>query len=218
MHLLIIDDHEIVRDGIKTLIEQEYGWHVSYAISALDDLSSYASFEEIDVAILDISLANGNGFDTLVKIKQQAPYVKCLMLSMYEHVGYICKALELGADGYVTKNAATKELIDALDSLEKDENYLSSDISRKLAFGDKCLTSILTDREKEIFLLLAKGFQPKQIAYHIDTAPKTVMVHRTNIYRKLEVTSQFGLLRIALETGYLDVSDVINDDVLIKEN
>ncbi|GFD79789.1 DNA-binding response regulator [Tenacibaculum sp. KUL118] len=218
MHLLIIDDHEIVRDGIKTLIEQEYGWHVSYAISALEELPSYASFEEIDVAILDISLANGNGFDTLVKIKQQAPYVKCLMLSMYEHVGYICKALELGADGYVTKNAATKELIDALDSLEKDENYLSSDISRKLAFGDKCLTSILTDREKEIFLLLAKGFQPKQIAYHIDTAPKTVMVHRTNIYRKLEVTSQFGLLRIALETGYLDVSDVINDDVLIKEN
>lgn len=218
MHLLIIDDHEIVRDGIKTLIEQEYGWHVSYAVSSLEELPSYATFEEIDVAILDISLVNGSGFDTLVKIKQQAPYVKCLMLSMYEHVGYISKALELGADGYVTKNAATKELIDALESLEKDENYLSSDLSKKLAFGDKCLTSILTEREKEVFLLLAKGFQPKQIAYHIDTATKTVMVHRTNIYRKLNVTSQFGLLRIALETGYLDVSDVINDDVLIKEN
>lgn len=218
MHLLIIDDHEIVRDGIKTLIEQEYGWHVSYAVSSLEELPSYAAFEEIDVAILDISLVNGSGFDTLVKIKQQAPYVKCLMLSMYEHVGYISKALELGADGYVTKNAATKELIDALESLEKDENYLSSDLSKKLAFGDKCLTSILTEREKEVFLLLAKGFQPKQIAYHIDTAPKTVMVHRTNIYKKLNVTSQFGLLRIALETGYLDVSDVINDDVLIKEN
>lgn len=218
MHLLIIDDHEIVRDGIKTLIEQEYGWHVSHAVSSLEELPSYATFEEIDVAILDISLVNGSGFDTLVKIKQQAPYVKCLMLSMYEHVGYISKALELGADGYVTKNAATKELIDALESLEKDENYLSSDLSKKLAFGDKCLTSILTEREKEVFLLLAKGFQPKQIAYHIDTAPKTVMVHRTNIYKKLNVTSQFGLLRIALETGYLDVSDVINDDVLIKEN
>lgn len=218
MHLLIIDDHEIVRDGIKTLIEQEYGWHVSYAVSSLEELPSYAAFEEIDVAILDISLVNGSGFDTLVKIKQQAPYVKCLMLSMYEHVGYISKALELGADGYVTKNAATKELIDALESLEKDENYLSSDLSKKLAFGDKCLTSILTEREKEVFLLLAKGFQPKQIAYHIDTAPKTVMVHRTNIYKKLNVTSQFGLLRIALETGFLDVSDVINDDVLINEN
>lgn len=218
MHLLIIDDHEIVRDGIKTLIEQEYGWHVTYAVSSLEELPSYSTFEEIDVAILDISLVNGSGFDTLVKIKQQAPYVKCLMLSMYEHVGYISKALELGADGYVTKNAATKELIDALESLEKDENYLSSDLSKKLAFGDKCLTSILTEREKEVFLLLAKGFQPKQIAYHIDTAPKTVMVHRTNIYKKLNVTSQFGLLRIALETGYLDVSDVINDDVLIKEN
>ena len=72
------------------------------------------------------------------------------------------------------------------------------------------------DREKETFLLLAKGFQPKQIAYHIDTAPKTVMVHRTNIYKKLNVTSQFGLLRIALEIGYLDVYDVINDDALIK--
>lgn len=216
MNILIIDDHEIVRDGIKALIEQEYGWHVVYAVDSIGALPSYASFDEVDVAILDISLVNESGFDTLVKIKQQAPFVKCLMLSMYEHVGYISKALELGADGYVTKNAATKELMNSLESLERDENYLSSDISRKLAFGDKCLTSLLTDREKEIFLLLAKGFQPKQIAYHIDTAPKTVMVHRTNIYKKLNVTSQFGLLRIALEIGYLDVYDVINDDALVK--
>lgn len=218
MHILIIDDHEIVRDGIKTLIEQEYGWHVSYAVSSLYALPSFATLDDIDVAILDISLAQESGFDTLVKIKKDAPFIKCLMLSMYDHVGYISKALELGADGYVTKNAATKELMDALEALEKDENYLSTDISKKLAFGDKQLTSILTEREKEIFLLLAKGFQPKQIAYYIDTAPKTVMVHRTNIYKKLNVTSQFGLLRIALETGYLDVSDVIYDDTLVKAN
>ena len=70
------------------------------------------------------------------------------MLSMYDHVGYISKALELGADGYVTKNAATKELMDALEALEKDENYLSTDISKKLAFGDKQLTSILTESNK----------------------------------------------------------------------
>ena len=167
------------------------------------------------------SLWNGHFLDAtkrLIKIKKDSPFIKCLMLSMYDHVGYISKALELGADGYVTKNAATKELMDALESLEKDENYLSTDISKKLAFGDKQLTSILTEREKEIFLLLAKGFQPKQIAYYIDTAPKTVMVHRTNIYKKLNVTSQFGLLRIALETGYLDVSDVIYDDTLVKAN
>ena len=207
MHILLIDDHEIVRDGIKTLIEQEYGWHVAYAVSSFSELPSFASLEDIDVAVLDISLAQESGFDTLIKIKNEAPFVKCLMLSMYDHVGYISKALELGADGYVTKSAATKELMDALESLEKDENYLSSDISKKLAFGDKRLTSILTEREREVFLLLAKGFQPKQIAYHIDTAPKTVMVHRTNIYKKLNVKSQFGLLRIALETGYLDVSE-----------
>ena len=216
MHILLIDDHEIVRDGIKTLIEQEYGWHVAYAVSSLSELPSFASLEDIDVAVLDISLAQESGFDTLIKIKNEAPFVKCLMLSMYAHVGYISKALELGADGYVTKSAATKELMDALESLEKDENYLSSDISKKLAFGDKRLTSILTEREREVFLLLAKGLQPKQIAYYIDTAPKTVMVHRTNIYKKLNVKSQFGLLRIALETGYLDVSDVIYDDTLVK--
>lgn len=216
MRILLIDDHEIVRDGIKTLIEQEYGWHVAYAVSSLSELPSFASLEDIDVAVLDISLAQESGFDTLIKIKNEAPFVKCLMLSMYDHVGYISKALELGADGYVTKSAATKELMDALESLEKNENYLSSDISKKLAFGDKRLTSILTEREREVFLLLAKGFQPKQIAYYIETAPKTVMVHRTNIYKKLNVKSQFGLLRIALETGYLDVSDVIYDDTLVK--
>ena len=98
MHILIIDDHEIVRDGIKTLIEQEYGWHVSYAVSSLDALPSFATLDDIDVAILDISLAQESGFDTLVKIKKDAPFIKCLMLSMYDHVGYISKALELGAD------------------------------------------------------------------------------------------------------------------------
>lgn len=78
MNILIIDDHEIVRDGIKALIEQEYGWHVVYAVDSIGALPSYASFDEVDVAILDISLVNESGFDTLVKIKQQAPFVKCL--------------------------------------------------------------------------------------------------------------------------------------------
>ena len=137
MHILLIDDHEIVRDGIKTLIEQEYGWHVAYAVSSFSELPSFASLEDIDVAVLDISLAQESGFDTLIKIKNEAPFVKCLMLSMYDHVGYISKALALGADGYVTKSAATKELMDALESLEKDENYLSSGACNRF-----CVTAI----------------------------------------------------------------------------
>lgn len=214
MEIVLIDDHEVVRDGIAALIEQEYGWHVKHSVSTLSALPSHTSLDDVDVVVLDISLANESGFDVLTTIKSQAPHVKCLMLSMYDHVAYITKALELGADGYVTKTAATKELMDALEALERDENYLSSDISSKLAFGETRVIAQLTEREKEVFLLLAKGLQPKQIAYRIDTAPKTVMVHRTNIYRKLNTTSQFGLLKIALETGMLDLADFINEDAI----
>tara|TARA_Y100001001_G_scaffold72302_1_gene70164 strand:+ start:635 stop:859 length:225 start_codon:yes stop_codon:yes gene_type:complete len=71
MHILIIDDHEIVRDGIRTLIEQEYGWHVAYAVNSIDALPSFASLDEIDVAILDISLAQESGFDTLIKLRKK---------------------------------------------------------------------------------------------------------------------------------------------------
>lgn len=212
MEIVLIDDHEVVRDGIAALIGQEYGWHVKYSIGALDELPSYSSLDDIDVVVLDISLANESGFDVLVEIKRHAPHVKCLMLSMYDHLAYITKALELGADGYVTKTAATKELMDALEALERDENYLSSDISNKLEFGEKQGIEQLTEREKEVFILLARGLQPKEIAYRIDTAPKTVMVHRTNIYHKLNTTSQFGLLKIALENGMLDLADFINED------
>ena len=127
MHIVIIDDHELVRDGIRNLVEQEFGWQVAFAVAALEQLPDLEILANIDVAIIDISLQDASGFDVLAAIKADFPYVRCLMLSMYEHVGYITKALELGADGYVTKTAATKELMSALEAtkitIKLDELY-----------------------------------------------------------------------------------------------
>tara|TARA_B100000614_G_scaffold253370_1_gene267221 strand:- start:3135 stop:3779 length:645 start_codon:yes stop_codon:yes gene_type:complete len=210
MHIIIIDDHELVRDGIKNLVEQEFGWHVLFDVAAIEELPNADVLADVDVAIIDISLQEASGFDVLNTIKTNYPDVRCLMVSMYEHVGYISKALELGADGYVTKTAATKELMCALDALENGDNYLSSDLSNKLAFGHNNAFSELTEREREVFLLLARGLQPKRISSQLNTMPKTIMVHRTNIYHKLGVTSQFELLRIALNEGILSLDDFIH--------
>lgn len=210
MHIVIIDDHELVRDGIRNLVEQEFGWHVAFAVAALEQLPDLEILANIDVAIIDISLQDASAFDMLAAIKADFPYVRCLMLSMYEHVGYITKALELGADGYVTKTAATKELMSALEALENGDNYLSTDLSKKLAFGHNDALSELTEREREVFLLLARGMPPKRISSQLNTMPKTIMVHRTNIYHKLNAVSQFELLRIALNEGILSLDDFIH--------
>jgi len=212
MEILLLDDHEIIRDGIKSLIEQEYGWTVVFSLGFIASIPRQDMLENVDVAVIDISLQEKSGFDALKQFKSNNHHIKCLMLSMYEHVGYVNKALELGADAYVTKTAATKELISALEALERDENYLSSDIANKLAFKQQCAESLLTEREKEVFLYLAQGLCPKRISKIINTMPKTVMVHRTNIYQKLGVASQFELIRIALKEGYLSLNDFITAD------
>lgn len=210
MNIILIDDHEVIRDGIKSLIDQEFGWQVIYSASRLPNYDSSELFDNTDVAILDISLKIESGFSLLQEIKSSYPHIKCVMLSMYDHIGYVSKALELGADSYVTKTAATKELMAALGAVENGDNYLSSDISNSLAFSKNNSFNGLTDREKEVFLHLAKGLPPKKISKVLNTMPKTIMVHRTNIYNKLGASSQFELLRLALAEGILDVNDIIN--------
>ena len=210
VNIILIDDHEVIRDGIKGLIEQEFGWQVIYSASQLPNYNSNELFDNTDVAILDISLKIESGFSILQKVKSSYPHIKCVMLSMYEHIGYVSKALELGADSYVTKTAATKELLAALDAVYSNKNYLSSDISNSLAFSKNDSFNGLTEREREVFLHLARGLIPKKISQILNTMPKTIMVHRTNIYNKLGVSTQFELLRLALAEGILDVDDILN--------
>lgn len=210
MNIILIDDHEVIRDGIKSLIDQEFGWQVIYSASQLPNYDSSELFDNTDAAILDISLKFESGFSLPQEIKSSYPHIKCVMLSMYEHIGYVRKALELGADSYVTKTAATKELIAALGAVENGDNYLSSDISNSLAFSKNNSFNGLTEREKEVFLYLARGLIPKKISQILNTMPKTIMVHRTNIYNKLGVSTQFELLRLALSEGILDVDDILN--------
>lgn len=209
MNIILIDDHEVIRDGIKSLIEQEFGWQVIYSASQLPNPDKNEIFENTDAAVIDISLKSESGFSILHKIKLSHPHIRCVILSMYEHIGYVTKALDLGADSYVTKTAATKELMAALEAVENGDNYLSSDIGNSLAFSKNSTFNTLTEREREVFLYLAKGMQPKKISQLLDTMPKTIMVHRTNIYNKLGVKTQFELLRIALADGILDVDDII---------
>lgn len=135
MYIIIIDDYELVRDGIKNLVEQEFGWYVLFDVVVLEELLNVDVLVDVDVVIIDILLQEVFGFDVLNIIKIDFLDVCCLIVSMYEYVGYIFKVLEFGVDGYVIKIVVIKELMCVLDVLENGDNYFSIDLSNKFVFG-----------------------------------------------------------------------------------
>jgi two-component system uhpT operon response regulator UhpA len=208
----LIDDHEMVRQSFAHLLSQERQWEVTEQYSSYQDVESRLRESRCDVFLLDISLPDKNGLDVLKLISQRKLPVRVIMLSMYEHFHYVSKAIDLGASGYVSKRAAAEELVKAIQKVIAGENYLSPEVAANFVFNGKNsldTLSLLTQREQEIFALLALGNSPKKIAQITETMPKTVLSHRANIYNKTNTRSQFELLQLGFRHGVFDLSDVL---------
>lgn len=209
MNILLIDDHAVVRQGLKSLIQQNSAWKVVAECEAVSDLNLLDKQVFIDLAIVDLSLKDGTGFDAINWLRTHYPDLKIIVLTMYEHPGYVTKAIDTGADAYVAKTEASTELIEAIKAVAKHDVYLSHKITRCFHFRQKQKSSSLTVREFEMFKHLALGLPPKKVAQLTDTMPKTVMVHRSNIYQKLGASTQFDLLKIGLQEGIFELRDLV---------
>lgn len=204
--VVLVDDHELVRVGIRTLL------HTIDAIKVVgecgDGLEAIFLLKKLqpDILILDISLKSLNGIEVIQLIANQGIKVRILILSMHNNIEYVAKCLRNGAHGYLVKDAAVDELEPAIMKVLKGESYVSKEIDsavlNKLLSVEQQSSSmleLLTCRQKQILQLIAKGYSTRQIAQAISISVKTVETHRAHIMARLQIFDVAGLVRFALQ-------------------
>ena len=207
--ILLAEDHKIVRDGLRTLIDSEPGMEV--VAEAEDGRSAVRLAEELspDVIIMDIAMPDMNGIDATRLIIHENPRVRVIALSMYSDRRFVSGMLEAGASGYLLKDCAFEELVRAIRSVISNQTYLSPKIagivvSRYIGKTPRTEPSVftnLTQREREVLQVLAEGMTTKEIAYHLNVSVKTVETHRRNIMEKLNIHSISELVKYAIREG-----------------
>lgn len=215
--VILADDHELVRDGIKLLLESEQNISVvdeaSDGEQALSVLAKNAG--NVDILIVDIRMPKMTGIEVVEQIKQRNIPVKTLVLSMHDSEEYVLKSIDAGADGYLLKGSSKEEFLKALHAVIEGGKYFSGDISAILINNFQRANHkpeflikensdsdlILTKREKEILRLLLSGNSNKEIAEALDISKRTAEVHRFNLMKKLKVKNLIELANKANELG-----------------
>jgi len=209
--LLLVDDHAVVRSGLKMLLENERDVEiVGEASSATEAIDSVIRLKP-NVILMDIGLPDLSGIDATREIKKRAAEVAIVALTIHEDEEYFFKMLEAGASGYVPKRAAPEELLTAIRAAASGQVYLYPSLAKLLVrdyldggrSASDQMSSELTDREQEVLTYLAEGVNNSEIAASLVISPKTVARHRENIMRKLNLHSRAELVRYAIRKGII---------------
>ena len=210
MRVLLADDHALVRQGLRALIEKIHG--VSVVAEVGDGLQAVqtAKVENPDVVLMDIAMPGLNGLEALTRLKKECPSVKVIMLSMYAAEEYFRQALEAGASGYLLKDADQAELELALKTVSRGETYLTPEVAKYTihAYQHRVQAGVgplsrLTSRQREVLQLVVEGQTTKHIAERLDLSPRTVETHRADLMERLQVYDLPGLVRIAIQSGLI---------------
>jgi DNA-binding NarL/FixJ family response regulator len=206
--ILIVDDHPIVRRGLRTVFSTASDFKVvaeaANGAEAIDNVRN----KEIDVVLLDISLPNQNGIEILKQIKSEKPEVAVLMLSVYPEEQYAVRALRDGASGYLTKDTKSSIIMDAIRKVYEGGKYISPTLAENLAFYlesdiTKPLHEKLSDREFEVMLLIAEGKKAREIADKLYISEKTVGTYKSRIMKKLNVRNDVELTIYAIRNNLI---------------
>lgn len=204
--IVLVDDHAIVREGFKRLIGLEPDFKVVSECRSADDAVEAVAQHRPDLVALDLSLPDGSGLPLIEHLRSVAPDTRIVVLSMHDGEPYVSEALRRGASGYVTKGVAPEELVAGLRAVMQGDQFLSSDLRQRRAEQPESVLdplNRLTARENEVFLLLACGRTPKQVAAELGIGQKTVYIHRASVMGKLNAGSELELYRMASERGLL---------------
>jgi two-component system, NarL family, response regulator NreC len=212
LRLMLGDDHTLVRHGLRKILEERQDWEI---VGEADDGRSAvkkALALQPDVAILDIGMPLLNGIDATRQIVHKAPNVKVLILSMHSDETYVTRALNAGATGYLLKDSAGKDLIKAVTAVSQGEAFFSPAVSRLMlddymrraaSSGVTDRYDTLSDREREIFQLVAEGRSNKEVAELLGISPATVETHRARILQKLDIHNTAELVLYAVRRGVI---------------
>ena len=206
VRILVADDHQVVRTGLRALLESKTGWQVCAEAANGREAVEKASQLKPDVAVLDIGMPLLNGVEATRQIRKLSPKTEVLILTMHDSELLVQEVLGAGAHGYILKDDADRNLVAAVDALRRHKPYLSSRVSdaassKAMVSGDGATSSQrsrLTPREREILQLLAEGKSNKEVAGYLGISVKTAETHRANIMLKMDFHSITELVRYAV--------------------
>lgn len=208
LRILIADDHAIVRRGLKQVILEEYPSAVIKEVADAEDLLKEVIGQDWNIVICDMNMPGRSGLDALNQIKQASPQLPVLIMSMYPEDQYALRVLKAGAAGYLGKDSIHDDIIKAIQTLQLGKKFITPSIAEKLASSlgqDTNLQSheMLSDREFDVFKLLASGKSVSEIASQLSLSATTVSTYRSRIMEKMGIQSNAGLTRYALEKNLI---------------
>ena len=208
IRILLVDDHAVVRAGVRRLLEQESRFLVVAECESGE--RAYQQFGEYlpDITVMDLSMPGIGGMEAIGRIIARYPTAKLLVLSMHENAAVASQALKAGARGYLAKNGLAEELVGALESIANGQTYINANISKKITqqflSNENNPLQQLSAREFEIFRLLAEGSDSNLIASTLNISSKTVANYQTSIKQKLGINNSVELVRLAIRSGLID--------------
>ena len=211
MKVIIADDHKMVRQGIKQLLELNNSISVVGMAANGIECMSLLEEEEADVLLLDINMPNKNGLETLEEIKKNNIKVKVIFLTVHNEVDYLLKAVEIGADGYVLKDSGSAELINAIQIVMNGESYIQPDmipiLNSKMVVRNSDREKIkgLTKRELEVLVLVSEGMFNKEIADKLSISERTVKNHISSIFKKIDVSDRTQAAVFAIRNSLIHI-------------
>ncbi len=212
IRILLADDHRVLRAGLRLLLERHAGLQVVGEASNGREAVEAAAALNPDVVVMDVGMPVLNGIDAAAQIAARFPHIATIVLSMHSDEGYLLRALKAGARGYLLKDSAEAELVQAIRSVHEGKAFFSPALSRMLIDdyirqlqqrGGEDSYELLTPREREIFQLLAEGRSSKEAAQLLNLSPYTVETHRGNIMQKLNLHSLPELILYAVRKGII---------------
>ncbi len=205
--IVLVDDHAVVRAGVRRLLEQEPLFEVIGEAESGEKAYQILAELKPDVMVMDLSMPGMGGLEAIRRILMRYEKAKILVLSMHEDLSFANQALKLGAKGYLTKNTLAEDLVKSIETVTQGDVFLSDEIAKKMAMqsisGNQDPVHELSAREFEIFRLLAEGLDIDAIASTLNISSKTVSNYQTMIKQKLDINTPIELIRYAIKVGVI---------------
>jgi len=199
IRILIADDHNIVRDGLKRILAAHGDLDVTAEAASGDEMLGLVKANDYDIVMMDMSMPGLSGIDLIKRLKIEKPKLRILVLSMHGEQQYAARALRAGASGYLNKDSAAEMLVGALRKIAAGGVHIGDAAAASLMASEKAPHEALSDREFEVLRLLVEGLGPTEIGEKLHLSVKTVSTHKTRILEKLNLGSTAELVRFALE-------------------
>ena len=209
--VILVDDHVMIREGIKQLLE--FDQKIEVVAQANDGIECLEQLEKVeaDILLLDINMPKKNGLDTLSEIRRNKKKIKVLMLTVHEEVEYLVKATDIGVDGYILKDSGSAELKKAIYAVLEGDSYIQPNLIPQLNSylihkdDDKIKLDALTKREVEVLVEVAKGNFNKDIAMHLNISERTVKNHMVSIFKKIDVADRTQAAVFAIKNNLIKI-------------